>query len=124
LYEFFESGKLFTFGDLDIILCNRLSKQKDENKFKDQDNNEINQEKNSNKQDFSIESVIPDVEIDANQSEQESLIEDENSSNDEIQSSNFKKGNSDTKYKVYTNKFDKIINAEEMVDPGDMIKFR
>jgi cobaltochelatase CobT len=100
------------------------NEQKDENKFKDQDNNEISQEKNSNKQDFSIESVIPDVEIDANQSEQESLIEDENSSNDEIQSSNFKKGNSDTKYKVYTNKFDKIINAEEMVDPGEMIKFR
>ncbi len=46
-------------------------KQKNENKLKDQNDNEINQDKNSNKQDFNIESVIPDVEIDANQSEQE-----------------------------------------------------
>lgn len=33
LYEFCEDGKLFTFEDLDIILCNRLGKQRDENKF-------------------------------------------------------------------------------------------
>ena len=33
LYEYYESGKLFIFDDLDIILCNRLAKQKDENKF-------------------------------------------------------------------------------------------
>ena len=98
--------------------------KKNDNKLKDQNDNEINQDKNSNKQDFSIESVIPDVEIDANQSEQELLIEDENSSNDEIKSSNFKKNNGEIKYKIFTNKFDKIINAEEMVDPSEMIKFR
>ncbi|NBP30888.1 MAG: cobalamin biosynthesis protein CobT [Proteobacteria bacterium] len=100
------------------------NEQKNENKLKDQNDNEINQDKNSNKQDFNIESVIPDVEIDANQSEQESLIEDENSSNDEIKSSNIKKNSSEVKYKIFTNKFDKIINAEEMIDPGEMIKFR
>ncbi|MSP06225.1 MAG: cobalamin biosynthesis protein CobT [Candidatus Fonsibacter sp.] len=98
--------------------------KKNDNKLKDQNDNEINQDKNSNKQDFSIESVIPDVEIDANQSEQELLIEDENSSNDKIKSSNFKKNNGEVKYKIFTNKFDKIINAEEMVDPSEMIKFR
>ena len=100
------------------------NEQKNENKLKDQNDNEINQDKNSNKQDFNIESVIPDVEIDANQSEQESLIEDENSSNDEIKSSNIKKNSSEVKYKIFTNKFDKIINAEEMVDSSEMIKFR
>ena len=100
------------------------NEQKNENKLKDQNDNEINQDKNSNKQDFNIESVIPDIEIDANQSEQESLIEDENSSNDEIKSSNIKKNNSEVKYKIFTNKFDKIINAEEMIEPGEMIKFR
>ena len=100
------------------------NEQKNENKLKDQNDNEINQDKNSNKQDFNIESVIPDIEIDANQSEQESLIEDENSSNDEIKSSNIKKNSSEVKYKIFTNKFDKIINAEEMIEPGEMIKFR
>jgi cobaltochelatase CobT len=67
------------------------NEQKNENKLKDQNENQINQDKNSNKQDFNIESIIPDVEIDANQSEQETLIENENSSNDEIKSSNVKK---------------------------------
>jgi cobaltochelatase CobT len=96
----------------------------DENKLNDQNNNEVNQDKSSNKQDFNIESVIPDVEIDSNLSEQETLIEDENSSSDEIMSSNIKKNNNEAKYKVFTNKFDKIINAEEMVDHTEMHKFR
>ena len=100
------------------------NEQKNENKLKDQNDNEINQDKNSNKQDFNIESIIPDVEIDANESERQSLIEDENSSNDEIKSSNIKKNNNEVKYKIFTNKFDKIINAEEMVDSSEMIKFR
>ena len=100
------------------------NEQKNENKLKDQNDNEINQDKNSNKQDFNIESIIPDVEIDANESERQSLIEDENSSNDEIKSSNIKKNNNEVKYKIFTNKFDKIINAEEMVDTSEMIKFR
>jgi cobaltochelatase CobT len=97
---------------------------KDENKLNDQNNNEVNQDKSSNKQDFNIESVIPDVEIDSNLSEQETLIEDENSSSDEIMSSSIKKNNNEAKYKVFTNKFDKIINAEEMVDHTEMHKFR
>lgn len=33
LYEFCQDGKLFAIDDLDIILCNRLGKQRDENKF-------------------------------------------------------------------------------------------
>ena len=70
------------------------NEEKNENKLKDQNDNQVNQDKNSNKQDFSIESIIPDIEINANQNEQESLIEDENNSNDEIKSSNFKKNNS------------------------------
>jgi len=100
------------------------NEQKDENKTNDQNNNEVNQDKNSNKQDFNIESVIPDIEIDANLSEQETLVEDENNSSDEIMSSNIKKNKNETKYKVFTNKFDKIINAEEMVDHTEMHKFR
>jgi len=100
------------------------NEQKEENKLNDQNNNEVNQDKNSNKQDFNIESVIPDIEIDANLSEQETLVEDENGSSDEIMSSNVKKNNNEAKYKVFTNKFDKIINAEEMVDHTEMHKFR
>ncbi len=100
------------------------NEQKNDNKLKDQNDNEINQDKTSNKQDFNIESIIPDIEIDANQSELESLIEDENNSNDEIKSSDIKKNNNEIKYKIFTNKFDKIINAEEMVDPSEMIRFR
>jgi len=100
------------------------NEKNNENKLKDQNDNQINQDKTSDKQDFNIESIIPDVEIDANQSEQESLIEDENNSNDEIKSSNVKKNSSEVKYKIFTNKFDKTINAEEMVDPNEMIKFR
>ena len=33
LYEFSQDGMMFKVDDLDIILCNRLMKQKDENKF-------------------------------------------------------------------------------------------
>lgn len=34
MYEFCEGGKLFSDDDLDLILCNRLSKGRNENKFK------------------------------------------------------------------------------------------
>ena len=34
MYEFCKEGRLFTVDDLDVILYTRLSKQKDENKFK------------------------------------------------------------------------------------------
>lgn len=33
LFEFSEDGKLFKVEDLDLIICNRLMKIKDENKF-------------------------------------------------------------------------------------------
>ena len=33
LYEFSQDGQTFKMDDLDIILCNRLMKQKEENKF-------------------------------------------------------------------------------------------
>ena len=33
LYEFCKEGLLFKIDDLDTIICNRLMKQKDENKF-------------------------------------------------------------------------------------------
>lgn len=33
LYEFSQGGVLFKMDDLDLILCNRLMKNKDENKF-------------------------------------------------------------------------------------------
>lgn len=33
LYEFSEDGKSFKVEDLDLIICNRLMKNKDENKF-------------------------------------------------------------------------------------------
>lgn len=33
MYEFCEDGKKFTVDDLDIILCIRLAKNRDENKF-------------------------------------------------------------------------------------------
>jgi hypothetical protein len=33
LYEFSDGDKKFAFDDLDIILCNRLAKMRDENKF-------------------------------------------------------------------------------------------
>ena len=34
LYEFCKDGKLFNVEDLDVVLYTRLSKQKEENKFK------------------------------------------------------------------------------------------
>lgn len=33
MYEFSQEGQMFGMADLDIILCNRLMKNKDENKF-------------------------------------------------------------------------------------------
>jgi len=33
LYDFCKEGTLFTLEDIDCILCNRLTKHKDENKF-------------------------------------------------------------------------------------------
>ncbi len=98
--------------------------EKNNNELKDKNNNEINQDESSEKQDFNIESVIPDIEMDANMSEQEMLVENDEGAGDEVKSSKSKKNSSDIKYKIFTNRFDKVINAEELVDHSEMGRFR
>jgi len=95
-----------------------------ENSIENKDKNQNSNDKQNQKENFSIESIIPDVEIDANLSEQKVITEEDGNSEDEIRSSNSENKSTDVKYKIFTNKFDKIINAEKIVEPSEMARFR
>ncbi|MBM5786575.1 MAG: cobaltochelatase CobT-related protein [Candidatus Fonsibacter sp.] len=95
-----------------------------ENPLENKDKNQNSNDKQNQKENFSIESIIPDVEIDANLSEQKVITEEDGNSEDEVRSSNLENKSTEVKYKIFTNKFDKIINAEEIVEPSEMARFR
>lgn len=95
-----------------------------ENPLENKDKNQNSNDKQNQKENFSIESIIPDVEIDANLSEQKVITEEDGNSEDEVRSSNSENKSTEVKYKIFTNKFDKIINAEEIVEPSEMARFR
>jgi hypothetical protein len=65
LYEFCKDGKLFNVEDLDVVLYTRLSKQKEENKFKylfgayeEMERNIVAKRKNSVEQVKEIKNII------------------------------------------------------------------
>jgi cobaltochelatase CobT len=95
-----------------------------ENPLENKDKNQNSNDKQNQKENFSIESIIPDVEIDSNLSEQKVITEEDGNSEDEVRSSNLENKSTEVKYKIFTNKFDKIINAEEIVEPSEMARFR
>ncbi len=104
-------------------------KRDDENKNNDkqskpQNDEQKTKEKDERYEEMSIDSGVPDLENEANETDSdEKDIEIEDSSRPDLK----KRGNSnfgDVKYKTYTEQFDEVIKAEDLENIEELIRLR
>ena len=114
--------------DLDKNLDNQENKEEDKNKDEKQKNSKNQEQKaeqqKEEEQEMSIESGIPDLENQANESDQDGKeveIEDKNKSD---LRKNIKSSLGDIKYKTYTEEFDEIIKAENLESEEELSRLR
>ena len=86
----------------------------------------LEDEKNdqSKNQEFDMENIVPEIEFDPSLSEQETMLEESDDENlPQGQRQPLKDGDP-RKYSVFTNQFDKIIDAKELVTEDEIKKLR
>ncbi len=111
--------------------------QNPQNTQNDEENEEDNQEQDNEKQqlqekenqqsknpDFDMENLVPEIDFDPSLNDQEIALED--SEDEDIQTTRVKKQtNSDSnKYKIFTNQYDKILEANELITDEEISKLR
>ena len=96
---------------------NKNDKQKNPN------NKEQTAEKQKEEEEMSIESGVPDLENEANESNKNEEIEIEGDSKSNLKR-NIKNNLGDLKYKFYTEEFDEIIKAEDLEEKEELIRLR
>ena len=92
-------------------------------KQKNPDNKEQTAEKQKEEEEMSIESGVPDLENEANESNKNEEIEIEGDSKSNLKR-NIKNNLGDLKYKFYTEEFDEIIKAEDLEEKEELIRLR
>src|SRR5210317_1394851 len=85
---------------------------------------EEEQKQQSKNQEFEMENIVPEIEFDPSLSEQETMLEESDDENlPQGQRQPLKDGDP-RKYSVFTNQFDKIIDAKELVTEDEIKKLR
>ena len=99
---------------------------KDDNKEQDSEKQQLQEQENqqSKNPEFDMENLVPEIDFDPSLNDQEVALED--SEDEDIQTSRVKKQNTGdkNKYKVYTNQFDKVIEANELITDEEISKLR
>ena len=121
-------SKLISKMSLDEKIENEEKKEEknhnEDKQSKPQDNDKKTKEKDEKLEEMSIEAGLPDLENEAKDSDQaEEEFEIEDSSRPELR----KRGNKnfgDLKYKIYTEKFDEIIKAEDLESIEELSRLR
>ena len=85
---------------------------------------ENEQNQNSNEQDIEMESIVPEIEFDPELNNSEVFLEDSDDENIQNNHRKFVKEGKISKYKIFTNKFDKIIDAKDLIKGDEIIKLR
>lgn len=97
---------------------NSDNSQNQEQSLKDEQNEQ------SKNQEFDMENIVPEIEFDPSLSEQETMLEESDDENlPQGQRQPLKDGDP-RKYSVFTNQFDKIIDAKELVTEDEIKKLR
>ncbi len=111
--------------------------QNPQNSQNDDENDDDNQEQDNEKQqlqeqenqqsknpEFDMENLVPEIDFDPSLNDQEIALED--SEDEDTQTSRVKKQtkNDNNKYKVFTNQFDKILEANELITDEEISKLR
>ena len=99
---------------------------KDDNKEQDTEKQQLQEQENqqSKNPEFDMENLVPEIDFDPSLNDQEVALED--SEDEDIQTSRVKKQNTGdkNKYKVFTNQFDKVIEANELITDEEISKLR
>ncbi|MEK9958876.1 MAG: cobalamin biosynthesis protein CobT [Pelagibacteraceae bacterium] len=78
----------------------------------------------SQNQEFDMESVVPEIEFDPSLNDQEVALEDSDDEDAQIQRAQNRKGGDVKKYKIFTNQFDKTLEANELITEEEIAKLR
>ena len=98
----------------------------DDNKEQDNEKQQLQEQENqqSKNPEFDMDNLVPEIDFDPSLNDQEIALED--SEDEDIQTSRVKKktNNENNKYKVFTNQFDKILEANELITDEEISKLR
>ena len=98
----------------------------DDNKEQDNEKQQLQEQENqqSKNPEFDMDNLVPEIDFDPSLNDQEIALED--SEDEDIQTSRVKKQtkNDNNKYKVFTNQFDKILEANELITDEEISKLR
>ena len=103
---------------------NENNEENSDNSQNQEQSLEDEQNEQSKNQEFDMENIVPEIEFDPSLSEQETMLEESDDENiPQGQRQPLKDGNP-RKYSVFTNQFDKIIDAKELVTEDEIKKLR
>tara|TARA_B100000212_G_scaffold286063_1_gene226673 strand:+ start:319 stop:2103 length:1785 start_codon:yes stop_codon:yes gene_type:complete len=98
----------------------------DDNKEQDNEKQQLQEQENqqSKNPEFDMDNLVPEIDFDPSLNDQEIALED--SEDEDIQTSRVKKQtkNDNNKYKVFTNQFDKTLEANELITDEEISKLR
>ncbi len=98
----------------------------DDNKEQENEKQQLQEQENqqSKNPEFDIDNLVPEIDFDPSLNDQEIALED--SEDEDIQTSRVKKqiNNENNKYKVFTNQFDQVLEANELITDEEISKLR
>ncbi len=98
----------------------------EDNKEQDNEKHQLQEQENqqSKNPEFDMENLVPEIDFDPSLNDQEIALED--SEDEDIQTTRVKKQTNSgvNKYKVFTNQYDKILEANELITDEEISKLR
>mgnify|MGYP000002598212 FL=1 len=98
----------------------------DDNKEQENEKQQLQEQENqqSKNPEFDMDNLVPEIDFDPSLNDQEIALED--SEDEDIQTSRVKKqiNKENNKYKVFTNQFDQVLEANELITDEEISKLR
>ena len=103
---------------------NENNEENSDNSQNQEQSLEDEQNDQSKNQEFDMENIVPEIEFDPSLSEQETMLEESDDENLPQGQRQLLKDGDPRKYSIFTNQFDKIIDAKELVTEDEIKKLR
>ena len=99
---------------------------KDENQEQDNEKQQLQEQENQNSKnpEFDMENLVPEVDFDPSLNDQEIALEDSEDEDVQTKRAVNKTTNDTKKYKVFTNQYDKVLEANELITEEEISKLR
>ncbi len=98
----------------------------DNNKEQDNEKQQLQEQENQQSQnpEFDMENLVPEIDFDPSLNDQEIALEDSDDENIQTTRAQKQAANDNKKYKIFTNQFDKILEANELITDEEISKLR